>query len=188
MSQEEIQELTYSTNWEIASWNYIVESNPRGINLFNAKERAPWLAGLVSIALSALEGFAQVDEIDVTTDSKGEDAFHIKSSTIQNLNLLDIFLHSTLDVSEVDVWLSAKCLRINANGSQEEFVIPNNGRLSIYNNLSKHSSIEHGLVRVYFNLETNIYSPIARSDNRVLAALNAPRLQRFLHRLASIPS
>lgn len=188
MSQEERQDLTYSINWEVATWNYIVESNPTGINLSNAEERAPWLAGLVSLALSALEGFAQIDSIDVSTESKGEDAFNIKSGTIENLKLLDVFLRSTLDVSEVDAWLSLKCLRINTDGLPEEFLIPNSGRLSVDNNINKHGSLKQGLVRVYFNFESNIYSPIARSDNRALAALNAPRLRKFLHRLAEIPS
>lgn len=188
MSQEDLNELTYSNNWEIATWYYKVASSPIGINLYNAQERAPWLAELVSRSLGALDGFAQVDSIEVSTDSRGELSFHVESDTAENLRLLDSFLRSTLDVCQVDAWLSLKCIRINTDGSSEEFLIPNNGRLSVENNLSEHRSTKHGLVSVFFNFETNIYSPIARLDNRALAALNAPRLRNFLCRLSAIPS
>lgn len=188
MSQEDLNELTYSNGWEVATWFYKVASSPIGINLYNAQERAPWLAELVSRALGALDGFAQVDSIEVTTDSRGELSFHVESDTAENLRLLDSFLRSTLDVCQVDAWLNLKCVRINAGGSPEEFLIFNSGKLSVENNLSEYGSTKHGLASVSFSFESNIYSPIARCDNRALAALNAPRLRNFLYRLAAIPS
>lgn len=188
MSQEDPSELTYSNNWEVATWFYKVASNPTGISLCNAQERAPWLAELVSRVLGALDGFAQVDSIEVSTDSRGELSFHVESDTAENLRLLDSFLRSALDVCQVDTWLSLKCVRINAAGSTEEFLIPNNGKLSVENNLSEYGSTKHGLASVSFSFETNIYSPIARFDNRALAAINAPRLRNFLCRLAAIPT
>ena len=188
MSQKEHTEPTYIKNREIAAWYYTIDANPPGVDLYNAEERAPWFANLVSCVLSALTGFAQANSIEVTTDSQGEDSFAVQSDTVADLQRLDSFLKSTLDVARVKAWLSLKCVQINDGGVSEDFFIHNNGWLSIENNISKHGSVEEGLICVCFDLESNIYSPIARFDNRALAALNAPRLRNFLHCLEAISS
>ncbi len=188
MSQEATVEVTYIRNREIATWHYTVDSNPPGINLANAEERAPWLANLVFCALNALEGFAQANRIWVSTDTEGERSFTITSSAPQDLDRLDSFLRSKPDVSDVTAWLSLKCIQLDEKGLPEDFFIHNNGWLFIVNNMGKCRSTEDGLFRVSFNFETDIYSPIADFDNRTLAALNAPRLRKFLHRLEEIPS
>lgn len=188
MSQGESAEPTYTKSWDIATWHYIVETNPVGIDLYNPSERAPWLAKVISCALDAVSGFAQINSIDVTSDSEGEHCFSIKFVTPGDLIRLDSFLRSTLDVAEVHALLSLCCIRLNDDGLPEEFFIHNKGWLSFINNISKYGSETDGLLRVSFNFESDIYSPIATGDNRTLAALNSPRLRKFLHRLEGIPS
>lgn len=190
MNQEKTQEETYSTRWEVAAWHYKVESNPPGINPCNNSDRAPWLADLTSRVLSALGEFAQVDSIDVSTDAYGEDSFNIQPDTAEDRRKLDAFLRATTDVSDIDIWLGLKCVQLNEKNLQEEFSIHNNSSVAIVNNLGKYGShsLGAGLVRVSFLLGTDIYSPLARGDNRTLAALNGPRLRKFLHRLGDIPS
>lgn len=188
MSQEEAEKLTYIRNWEVATWQYSIKENPPGVDLYNADARASWLANITSYILSSLEGFAKVGIIDVTTDSRGESSFRTIPDTPENQMCLDSFLKATQDVSEITMWLSLKCIHINPNGLPEDVLLANNGWIFVDNNISKYGNTEEGLICISFNLETNIYSPVANGDNRVLAALNAPRLRKFLRLLSEIPS
>lgn len=188
MSQEEAEKLTYIRNWEVATWHYSMKESPPGVDLYNTAARASWLANVTSYILNSLEGFAKVGIIDVTTDSKGEGSFRAISDTPENKMCLDSFLKATHDVSEITMWLSLKCIHINMNGLPEEVLLANNGWIFVDNNISEYGNPEEGLICIAFNLETNIYSPIANGDNRALAALNAPKLRKFLRLLSEIPS
>lgn len=188
MGQDASKKLTYIRNWDIASWHYVVSENPPGIDLYNARERASWLAETTLYILSALEGFAEVGMIDVITDSKGEGSFSTTSDASEDRIQLDSFLRTTQDVSDIELWLGLKCIHLNKDGLPEEILIANNGWVFISNNISKYGTIEDGLIQISFHLETNIYSPVTEGDNRTLAALNAPRLRKFLRLLSEIPS
>ncbi len=188
MCAEQFTEYTYIKDREVATWFYTVNTNPPDVNLLNAAERAHWLANLVSILVNALDDFAQIDSIEVATSSLGEDGLSVSSDEKEELKRVDTFLRSTLDVRNINMWLSLKCAQMGTDGILEEFLIHGNGWLSIEINVGDGDFVGSSLACVAFNLETNIYSPIAKKDNRSLAAINAPRLRNFLHRLASIPS
>lgn len=178
-------EETYRRNLDLATWHYVVSMAPVGIDLNEDSQRARWLAELALETLAVLAGFAQINHINVSTDSKGEDSFCADFPKPADLARLDSYLRSTADVSSVNAWLDLCILQKKPEGSLHEFIMHDQAFLFIDNNISKHGErgLRHGIVDVSFCIQTDIYSPFTYCDNRTLAELNAPRLASFLHRL-----
>lgn len=183
--------LTYSKFNDMLHWCYNVDGASGKFNLENSTERAVWLADMVSSCLKVLPGFAEVTSVDVATDTKGDDAFSLKSSTAEGLQQLDHFLRTTQDVADVGISLDLQCLQIKEDQSIEEFGIYGRCFLVIENNYSRYYSdyLEQAPASIRLALGTDIYSPFTLGpprDNRKLAALNGPRLRSFLHRLHDV--
>lgn len=184
-SAEKPMEDTYRKKLELATWRYVVSTAPASIDLHVDSQRARFLAELVSETLAALAGFAQINHINVSTDSKGEDSFCADFPKSADLARLDSYLRSAADVSSVNAWLDLCVLQKKHEGPLQEFIMHDQAFLFIDNNISKHGErgLRHGIVDISFCIQTDIYSPFTYCDNRTLAELNGPRLASFLHRL-----
>jgi hypothetical protein len=174
----------------IATWRYSVSKPLVTIDIFNEYERANWLADLVGHILTALTSFAIVNSYDAMTFSKGDDSFiHDKTSTIIPIQL-DHFLRTTSDVSNVSLWLDFLYLEKKFADSSVEYQSNNEGSIFLFNNIKGTELLEgeEDYISVSFTIENSIFSPISHgTDNRALAALNAPRLRAFIGRLAQHP-
>lgn len=180
-----VMEATYRKNVDLATWHYLVSTMPTGIDLREDRQRARWLAEISSTTIAALAGFARINHVNVSTDSKGEDSFSADSPDADRLADLDSFLLSTSDVYSINFWLDLQVFERKIDGFQQEIILYDQAWLFIYNNFSKYGETgpRHGLIDISFGIETDIYSPVTYCDNRTLAELNGPRLAGFLHRL-----
>lgn len=188
MRAQENPRLTYARfNWMI-NWCYDITDSSTRVRLESSSERPLWFSKMISSILKMTSGFAEVNSIHVSTDSRGDDAFVYEPVTAQGLHELDYFLQDTQDIRDINITLELLCAQKNPDEFLEEFSIYGSCWIVINNNFSKDNScdLSEGPVSLRLALGTDIYSPFAfgpQHDNRVLAALNGPRLRSFLHRL-----
>lgn len=189
MDNNEMPQLTYSKFNDMIYWSFDIDYSSGNINLDSPEERAIWLADVVASCLRILPGFAEVENVYVTTDSKGDNGFVLKPATPEGLQLLDHFLRNTQDIADVGISLRLECLQLKGKEeSPELFYIHGRSRLVLDNHYSKFNLdyLDEAPASIRLAVGTDIYSPFTLSplrDNRKLAALNGARLRSFLHGL-----
>jgi hypothetical protein len=126
--------------------------------------------------LAALSGFARVHDVDVVTVEHGEDPDPIPGVTIDAYGL-DVVFNRPGKVAKLDV--SLDLLVTSSPGNGDDW-IQQAGFLELA--IDEHTADSH-TIGLHLSIDIDIYSPTTwgkQRDNHILAALNAPRLSKFL--------
>jgi hypothetical protein len=173
--------MTYHADtWRLksgsASWDY--ELTDVGGAMRSPSEA---YARLLERFLAVCQGFAVPTTVRLTTAREGEDTHVADVRDPDQRSELDAVMMARDDVEDVEISLTL--VYEPATGGREESVP---GGATVW--LSREASPDDGSAsfRLLVTLHADLYAFVSwgkQRDNAVLAGCNAPRLQRFLHRI-----
>jgi hypothetical protein len=178
MTEDALYTGTWRRKSSLASWHHRV---PRTDGASPIRE----LCEAAVRAWSIIDGFADVAAAEWTTISTGDEALVETRPTFDPQRIREAF-ERLGDVTTLDLSLDLRCVGID----RSEGVIPNAGTLLVDLNWPDWEALGTGTpdLDIVLMLDVDIYAPHTgghHPDNRVLAALNGPRLTAFLRRLRS---
>lgn len=162
---------TWRRKGDLFSWDIQL---PRGSSGLQAE-----LRHATRVVLTTLSGFAAPNEVSFSTVSEGEDAAVLDGLEEISASAVDAVFDTHHDVEEVCVGLD-----LLVTGPDGPARIDEAG--SLWLQLEDEPDDRDSPLRLLFSLDVDIYAERTHGndpDNTVLAALNGPRLTRFLKRV-----
>lgn len=179
-----MERQTWYRDTNLVTWSYFLPlPKDQVVHLDQPDFRRKWITEQTKKLLHVMEDFAIIEKAYVSV-YKGKE-FVLKSP-----KTLISFLKETVNVNEVDMVLTLRCIKPDSNKGQEVFHIKEGAGLTLEIELDDHERLyfekyQHP-IHLMFSLHVDIYSPVTESDiedNSILAGLNGPLLSTFLKRI-----